>query len=52
VAAVVNFAAEIGPEFLGEVAEGVEDNVGASDEHGVAEVALIGGMVGVGERRA
>jgi hypothetical protein len=34
--AVVNFAAEVGPEFLGEVAECVEQNVGAPDGHGVA----------------
>jgi len=45
----MNFAAEVGPEFLGEVAECVEEDVGAPDGHGVAKVALIGRMVGVGD---
>ena len=46
---VMNFAAEVGPEFFGEVADGVEKDVGAPDGHGVAEGTLVLRMVGVGD---
>ena len=49
VAVVVDFATEVGPEFFGQVADGVEKDVGAPDGHGVAEGALIFGMVGIGD---
>src|SRR5579883_542219 len=49
IARAASFAAEVGPEFLGHVADGVEHDVGAPDAKGVAEVALILRQVGVGE---
>ena len=44
---VVDLAADVGPEFFGYVAECVQEDVGAPDGHGVAEGALVVGMVGV-----
>jgi len=46
---IVNFAADVGPEFFGQVADGVEEDVGAPDVHGVAEGALVVGVIGVGD---
>jgi hypothetical protein len=43
----VDLAADVGPEFLGYVADRVQENVGAPDGHGVAEGALVFRMVGV-----
>jgi hypothetical protein len=46
VTAVVNFAAKVEPEFLGEVAEGVERDAGTPDRQGAANIALIVGVAG------
>ena len=46
---MAELAAEVGPEFFGDVAEHVEHDVGAPDVEGVAEGALALGMVGVGD---
>ena len=48
----MNFAPNVGPEFLGHIAEGVQNDVSAPDTDRVAECALVWWMVRVRDAAA